>query len=352
MDLLMMAQPTGFWENILFWLESWVGNYAIAIILITLLIKIVLLPFDFLNKYITKKNGIKQAELQPELDKIKQRYGQNKELLNKKTMELYNAKNYKVGGMCGIMLAYMAVTMLVFFTLLGSLNTVSYYKMYNEYESVKTAYITTYEAVIADGNKPDEFETIEKYAEKMAGDKTIEVYGDVKTGFLWIKNIWRPDTSNSPIMDYNTFSNNVGKLEGAEVPTEEEYNEIMQTLMQSEEYSGWNGYYILCILAALATFASTYINTLVQRFKAKRRNSELQQTMEASSKGMNIIMPIIMGLFTLLYTASFGLYIVTSSLFAMASGVVITLFVDKVMAKQIKKEKQKSINTYDRSNLR
>ena len=129
MDLLMMAQPSGFWESILFWLESWVGNYAIAIILITLLIKIVLLPFDFLNKYITKKNGMKQAELQPELDKIKQRYGQNKELLNKKTMELYKKENFNMMGSCFGMLINMVLTLVIFLTLFNALNGISQFKI-------------------------------------------------------------------------------------------------------------------------------------------------------------------------------------------------------------------------------
>ena len=350
MDLLALAQPTGFWEGILFGLESWIGNYAITIIVITLLIKLVLLPFDFMNKYVTKKNAIKQAEMKPELDKLNERYGANKDLLNKKTMELYRAKNYKVGGMCGMMLAYMAVTMLVFFTLLGSLNSISYYKMYNEYESVKTAYTIAYEDAM-DDPLPEGYETQEAYAKAVAGDKTIDVYGEVKTGFLWIKNIWRPDTSNSPIMDYNTFANNVKKLKDAEVPEEAEYNEVMSALMQSEQYSGWNGYYILCILAGLATFGSTYINVLIQKFKAKKNKSSIQQSVEMGSKGMNIIMPIIMGLFTLFYTASFGLYIVTSSLFAMASGVVVTLLVDRIIAKQTKKKKDRITNSYDRNNL-
>ncbi len=346
MDLLMVAQPTGLWESILFWLESWVGNYAIAIILITLLIKIVLLPFDFLNKHITKKNGIKQAEMQPELAKIKERYAGNNDMINKKTMELYKSKNYSIGGMCGIMLGYMAVTMVVFFTLLGALNNVSYYKMYTEYETVSTAYHQEYQMVIDSGDK-GEYESVEARAVAVAGDKTIEVYGEAKTGFLWIKNIWRPDTSASPIMDYKSFADNVKHIEGVDVPTEAEYNEVMQALMQSEQYSGWNGYYILCVLAAVSTFGSLYITTLIQKIK-KKKLGVVQQTAEQTGKGMNFIMPIIMGLFTLFYTASFGLYIVTSSLFAMATSPVIGIFVDKLIAKSSKKEMLKHTNSYDR----
>lgn len=353
MDLLMVAQPTGLWESILFGIESGVGNYAVTIILITLMIKLVLLPLDFGNKLVTKRNSIKQAEMAPEMEKIKKRYGNNKELLNKKTMELYKSKNYSIGGMCGMMLGYMAVTMLVFFTLLGSLNNVSYYKMYTEYESVRTVYDTAYTETIEAGQIGEGYETIEAYADKVAGDKTVAEYANIKTGFLWIKNIWRPDTSNSPIMKYKDFANNVSKLKlkGLEVPEEAEYNKVMGALMKSEEYSGWNGYYILCIIAAVSTFASLYINTLISKHKKKKIALDpTMQATETSNKTMMIIMPIIMGVFTLAYTASFGIYIVTGSLFGLASNATTGVLVDKIVDKKIAKEKQLTRNSYDRKN--
>ena len=84
--------------------------------------------------------------------------------------------------------------------------------------------------------------------------------------------------------------------------------------MDSEEYSGWNGYYILCVIAALSTFGSLYISTLISKRKKKNAIADpAMQTQETSNKAMNIIMPIIMGAFTLAYTASFGIYNVTGS---------------------------------------
>ncbi len=375
MGLLMVSQPGGMWEKILFGIESGVGNYAIAIILITLIIKIVLLPADFMNKYVTKKNSKKQMELKPEIDKIKQRYGSNPDIVNKKTMELYKAKGYSVGGMCGIMLLYMGATMAIFFTLLGALNSVSYYKMYTEYDAVKVAYEaeydvkyqpeydTVYQATIDAGTIGEGYDTLEAYAidtAKAAADTkatadaqavAIATYGEVKTGFLWIKNIWRPDTYQSPIMDYNTFKNNVNKLVSEdEMPTEEEYNKIMLPVAESAEYSGWNGYFILCILAAVTTFGSVYINNLVLKIKAKKKGVVAVNPAEMGGKAMNFVMPIIMGLFTLLYTASFGIYIVTGSIFTMLTGVGTTILVDKLLDKKEQQVKSKRINSYDRNN--
>lgn len=347
MDLLIAAQPKGLWEGILFAIESWVGNYAIAIILITLIIKVVMLPFDFMNKIVTKKNSRKQMAMKPELDKIKARYGNNQELVQKKTMELYKSKNYSVGGMCGAMLGYMVVSMLIFFSLFGSLNTISNYKIYSEYETVRTAYVTKYDEIIEDGTLPSEYTSIEEYATIEAQNSAKEKYGEVRTSFLWIKNIWLPDSSTNSIMAYNDFKGYVEKYDASLVPDETEYNTIMGVLKDSPEYSGWNGLYLLSIIAALSTFLSSYINTLVARIKAKRKGITYTPGPEAN-KSMLIIMPLIMGLFTFFSSASFGLYVVTSSIFATITGVFISLIVEKIDAKAVEKENSKTKNTYDR----
>ena len=99
--LLEVAKPKGMWEYLIFGLESLVKNYGLTIILITLAIKLVMLPFDFYNRYINKRNSYKMAEIQPELTKIQAKYGNNKEVLNQKTMEVYKRHNYNIMGSCG-----------------------------------------------------------------------------------------------------------------------------------------------------------------------------------------------------------------------------------------------------------
>ena len=68
--MLDVAKPTGMWESIVFGLETLVKNYGLTIILVTLAIKLVLLPFDFYNRYINKRNSAKMAIIQPEIEKV------------------------------------------------------------------------------------------------------------------------------------------------------------------------------------------------------------------------------------------------------------------------------------------
>ena len=84
--MLEIAKPNGMWEKIIFGLEGFIKDYGWTIILLTVLIKLVMLPFDFFNRYVTKKNSAKMAIVQPEIEKINKRYAGNKDLINQKTM--------------------------------------------------------------------------------------------------------------------------------------------------------------------------------------------------------------------------------------------------------------------------
>ena len=64
MDFLAeIVKPTGLWAKIIFGMESSVGNYILAIIIVTILVKLVLVPFDFVNRLITKKNTRKNTKV-------------------------------------------------------------------------------------------------------------------------------------------------------------------------------------------------------------------------------------------------------------------------------------------------
>ena len=75
--------------------DKYVGNFGISIIIVTILIKILLLPLTLKQD----KSMKEMKKLQPELEKIKQKYANDKQMLNIKTMELY--KEHKVNPLGG-----------------------------------------------------------------------------------------------------------------------------------------------------------------------------------------------------------------------------------------------------------
>ena len=90
--ILNIARPTGVWPSIINAFESGVGSYLLAIVLITLVLRIALSPFDVFNKRITKKQAATQAKLQPEIEKLQKKYGNDKALLNQKSTWYYRTR--------------------------------------------------------------------------------------------------------------------------------------------------------------------------------------------------------------------------------------------------------------------
>lgn len=86
--------------NPLFWLltflHGWVHNWGIAIILLTVLIKLAFFPLSAASY----RSMGKMRVVAPKLEKIKQQYGDDRERLHKAMMELYKAEKINPLGGC------------------------------------------------------------------------------------------------------------------------------------------------------------------------------------------------------------------------------------------------------------
>ena len=83
--------------NTLIWLYSALGNnLGFAIIVLTLIIRTVLIPFTLPQM----KSAKKMATLKPELDALKKKHGSDSKLLQQKTLELYQKNNINPAAGC------------------------------------------------------------------------------------------------------------------------------------------------------------------------------------------------------------------------------------------------------------
>ncbi len=89
--------------------NEYAGNYGIAIILLTILIKILFWPLT----HKSYKSMKEMQKIQPLMAKIREKYKDNKEMMNKEMMSLY--KTYKVNPMGGCL--PMVIQIPVFFAL-------------------------------------------------------------------------------------------------------------------------------------------------------------------------------------------------------------------------------------------
>lgn len=359
MDLLnaiTLVKPTGFWDSIIFGLENALKDYALALILITVIIKLVMVPFDFVNRYTSKKSSRKQMEMKPELDKINAKYANDKNMLNQKTMEVYKSHNFNVMGTCLGMVIYLVFTMVVFWTLFGSLNKISAYKIGDQFLQVRSEYFATYNIDVDSlGDDASALTALENVTASLSEDEKSALqteannnaqakYKETKASFLWIDNIWLADSTVNPVMKYSDFINKSSIT--SEQLSEEEYNLVMSSISDSARNN--NGYFILAILAAGLNYLSMSVNNWISKARAKKKGVDVSLMSNNSNKLMSIIMPIIMGVFTLFYNAAFGLYIVAGALITLITSPLVTMFVDMLEYDAIQKEKNKNVAIYDR----
>jgi len=83
----LIGTPLGYLMN---WCYLWVGNYGAAILLFTLLTKIILFPLSLM----AQKNSIKMVRMAPELDDIKRYNSGNGELIAQEIRALYKKERY------------------------------------------------------------------------------------------------------------------------------------------------------------------------------------------------------------------------------------------------------------------
>lgn len=111
--LTILATPI-FW--MLTFLEGIVKNWGVAIILLTVLIKLAFFPLSAASY----RSMGKMRAVAPKLEKIKQQYGDDRERLNKAMMDLYKTEKINPLGGCLPMLIQIPVFIALYWSILAS----------------------------------------------------------------------------------------------------------------------------------------------------------------------------------------------------------------------------------------
>lgn len=355
--------PSGFWPNIIKIFE--VGSYAWTIVLFTIVLKLVLSPMDFLQRFFMNRQTRAQAKLQPKLEKLKKQYGQNQNLLYQKQNELMAKSGVNMKASCITMLVYMVLTLTIFITLFNSIRDISAFKIANQYKDLRQTYSITYDVgylknylsmtdedvdrlYAKSGDERAEYlntseqkkataagltlEEVKAYGEQIkstAQDNVESRYIEIKDSWLWIKNIWIPDkATTSEIQSYSSYISSTGD-KGV---LEEDYNNVMGKLQAQEK--SVNGYYILPILVVAITFLSQWISKKLSTPKDSNGN-KIQQP--GTGKFLMILMPFMMLLFTLNSSAIFSIYIIVNSIMSTILSPIITIICNKIEDKRERK---------------
>lgn len=107
---LLQVKSLGEWWNLIFFepmlnclllLYRFLGrNFAVSIIMFTVIVKVITLPVSLKQIETTKRT----QELQPKIEELKKKYGNDKEKLNQETVKLYQEAGISTTGCLGPML--------------------------------------------------------------------------------------------------------------------------------------------------------------------------------------------------------------------------------------------------------
>ena len=380
--------------------EDWLGkgNYGWTVVVFTVFLKIVTSPLNFWQQYAARKSAIKMQKMQPVIEGIDKRYGANTQRANEEKQKLYKKQGFSMLSSCLPML----ITMVVFIVMFRGLTNYSTYSSIQNFKELSNTYYQVYSEQIlledADGNfvngdlakafndryndvyktskeelKEDEDFAILKariqgmseansfnqkngnnYNDVLANANDVAVkavqdkFAENQESWLWIQNVWQPDTWASIMQPYkgnalagNGFSVSVN-LDKYPDDTKGEYtytiirNAVLETGGHGKNGT-WNGFMILPFMSIGLSFLSVFVT---QRMEKKNRKGEaVQQNAQqaATNKMMMIMMPLMMAYFGFIYTGAFAIYRVINYTLSMLSNIVMRWPVEKIVNRNLNK---------------
>ncbi len=170
------------------------------------------------------------------------------------------------------------------------------------------------------------------YVKVPARDAAADYYHNNGQGFLWIKNIWYPDSMlTKEFPSFKDFASSTSKANLTSIAGfEQSYNEVTGNLVK--EKSTFNGYFVLIVLSIGLMLLQQWIS--MKSTKATADLGSVDGSANNTNRTMMIMMPIIYGVFAFMYSASFSIYMITNTIYS----IITTLIVNKILDVQFAKK--------------
>ena len=366
--------------NLIRWMHSWIGNYGWTVVVFTVFLKLFMLPLDFWQRYSSRQTSLKTQKIQPLIEDIDKRFGKDTQRAQQEKNKLY--QKYQMGGLT--MCLPMIITMVVFFYMFGGLTNYSTYSSVNDFKALSQQYYDSFhqqfladdalgaqyqeiydqkyqslldaeQATTAEGQQINTFKVeinakisaveemykldankAEAY-KQVALDAVANHYQNHHESWLWLQNIWQPDTW-APIMPtYEEFTAKV-TLDNFGSNGRNTYNAIREAVLSTSTRSqngSWNGLMILPLLSVGLSFLSMFISQKLENKKRQGDTSNTQQ--QTQNKMMLVTMPLMMAVFGFMYTGAFAIYMVANYAISILSTLALRAPVEKLAENSLRK---------------
>jgi membrane protein insertase Oxa1/YidC/SpoIIIJ len=128
------------------WLIETVGNVGVGIIVFSILLKVIVMPFDVFQRITMRKQNAQMKDNQEKMAKLQKQYANNKELYNQKVMEMYKENGFSLFSSC----LPMILSIVIFIVAINAFNAYAEFSSVNNYNEMVKAYNAKLESYCPD----------------------------------------------------------------------------------------------------------------------------------------------------------------------------------------------------------
>ena len=259
-----------------------VANYGLAIIIFTVIVKLILLPLNIKSQKAMRK----QQKIQPILQELQKKYANDQEKLQKEMMKLYKENNVSMTGGCLPMLIQMPILIGLYQVIQKPLSYLMGVDWMAE-DVINKVYMLRDTMADQIGNLATQTE------EMLAKVSQIQLS-------QWAEIVNGP--TDPWVINFNFLGLNLANTPSAAI------NYIMRL-----DFSNW-GVIALLLIPVLAVVSQVLTTKLTQIQSGQNTKDNSDNPANQMSKSMMMMMPLMTGLFTFTLPSGIGIYWIVSSI--------------------------------------
>ena len=301
----LITRPMGF---IIEHIYNLVSNYGLAIIIFTILIKLILIPLNIHSQKAMKK----QQKIQPIMAELQKKYANDQEKLQREMMKIYKENNISMAGGCLPMLIQMPILIGLYQVIQKPLSYLAGVDWANA--SVINEVIRLKDAMVNLGYNIGNLAnaTMEQLANnsQIQLSKWAGIVGTQGTALEGVSGGVHPW-----VLNFNFLGLDLSNAPSAA------FGHIMAL-----DFSNMS-VILLLLIPVLAVIASVISMKVTQAQTGQNQNTEGQAAQ--MTKSMNLMMPVMTAFFTVTLPAGLGLYWIISSVVQILQQLILNAFLDK-----------------------
>lgn len=274
------------------------NNYGIAIIIFSILLRIILIPITIKQQKTMKKT----TKMQQEMNSIREKYKNDPEKLNQETIELYKREKMSPFSGCLSAILQLVIILAVFWLVsqpLTYMKKVQNSELFNEYK-----------------------QKIEEQTDTKSTYKEIAIIDKVESDYQEILN----NLNDENVENREELENRKNQLE--ELRINMEFLGLDLSKVPTQSLNDWK-VYVIPVLYVITSFISIRLTTKTQNSKNDNEvKSAEAESMEQMNKSMSYMMPIMSISIAAIAPLGLALYWLVSNILMIFERLIINKFMN------------------------